>query len=86
MRRTVGNTQKTHRNIMNGYLYDLRHYLKNRQKSYSFAAHFEKHFNDSISCTDLRKHIKFRVVKHLNSIGAIKRLRNPTKTYLWSNI
>ena len=38
---------------------------------YSFYAHSEQHFRCTTSCRDLRKFVKFKVVKHLNPIGAM---------------
>ena len=46
--------------------------IKNGQKYGSFAAHFEQHFNSTMSRTYLRKYMTFKVVKQLNLIGAIK--------------
>ena len=71
---------------MDGHFSDLLSLLKNRQKSGSFAAHFEQHFNASTTSTHLRKYMAFKVVKQLNPIGAMKFLQNQTATYVWKNI
>ena len=73
----IGNTQKTFKKIMESNFSDLLRLLKNRQKSDSFAAHFEQHFNTTASRTDLRKYMKFKVVKQLNSIFAMKIFTKP---------
>ena len=62
---------------MDGHFSDLLRLLKNRQKSDSFAAHFEQHFNTTTSHTDLRKYMTFIVVKQLNPIGAMKTFAKP---------
>ena len=51
--------------------------IKNVQRSDSFAAHFEQHFNTTTSRTDLRKYMTFRVVKQLNPIGSMKTFTKP---------
>ena len=51
----IGNTQQTFKKRMDGYFSELLRLLKNGQKSDSFAAHFEQHFNTNTSHTDLRK-------------------------------
>ena len=73
----IGNTQQTPKKRMDGHFSDLLRPLKNRQKSDSFAAHFEQHFNTTTSRTDLRKYMKFKVIKQLNPIGAIKTSTKP---------
>ena len=57
--------------------YDFQRLLKNGQKSDSFAAHFVQHFNTTTSHTDLSKYMKFKVVKQLNPIGAMKTFTKP---------
>ena len=47
------------------------------QKSDSFAAHFVQHFNNTTSCTELRKCMTFKVIKQLNPIGAMKTFTKP---------
>ena len=73
----ISNTQKTFKKRMDGHFSDLLRLLKNRQKSDSFAAHFEQHFNNTTSRTDLRKYMTFRVVKQINPIGAMKTFKKP---------
>ena len=41
----IGNTQQTFKKRMDGHFSNLLRIFKNRQKSDSFAAHFEHHFN-----------------------------------------
>ena len=53
---------------MDGHFCYLQRLLKNRKKSDSFAANFVQHFNTTTSRTDLRKYMKFKVVKHLNPL------------------
>ena len=62
---------------MDGHFSDLLRLLKNGQKSDSFAAHFEQHFNTTRSRTDLRKYMTFKVVKQLSLIGAMKKFTKP---------
>ena len=62
---------------MDGHSSDLPSLLKNGQKSDSFAAHFEQHFNNTTSRTDLRKYMTFKVVKQIILIGAMKTFTKP---------
>ena len=73
----IGNTQQTFKKRINGHLSNLQRLLKNGQKPDSFAAHFVQHFNNTTSRTDLRKCITFKVLKQLNSIGAMKTFTKP---------
>ena len=73
----IGNTQKTCKKIIDGYLSDLQRLLKNGQKSDSFSAHFVQHFNNTTSRTDLRKYTKFKLIKHLNPICAMRIFTKP---------
>ena len=73
----IGITQKTFKKRMNGHFSNLLRLLKNGQKSYSFAAHFEQHLNTTTSRTDLCKYMMFKVVKQLNPIGAMKTFTKP---------
>ena len=57
---------------MDGHFSDLLCLLKNGQKSDSFAAHFVQHFNNTISRTEIRKCMTFKVIKQLNPIGEMK--------------
>ena len=59
---------------MDGHFSNLLRLLKSGQKSDSFAVHFEQHFNSTTSGTDLHKYMKFKVVKQLNKIGAMKKI------------
>ena len=62
---------------MDGHFSDLLRLLKNGQKSDSFAAYFEHHFNATTSRTDLRNYMTFKVVKQLKPIGAMKKFTKP---------
>ena len=73
----IGNTQQTFKKRMDGHFSDLQHLLKNGEKSNSFAAHFEQHFNTTTSSTYLRKCMTFKVVKQINPIGAMKTFTKP---------
>ena len=73
----IGNTQQTSKKRMDGHFSDLLRLLKNGQKSDSFDAHFEQHFNSTTSCTDLRKYMMFKIVNQLNPIGAMKTFTKP---------
>ena len=73
----IGNTQQTFKKRMNGHFSDLQRLLENGQKLDSFAAHFVQNFNDTMSRTDLRKCMTFKVIKQLNAIGAIKIFTKP---------
>ena len=44
----MGNIKKTFNKIMGGNFSDILRCLKIRQKSDSFAAHFEQHFNSTM--------------------------------------
>ena len=56
---------------MEVYFSDLLCLIKNVQDSDLFAAHFEQHFNYTMSRTDLLNYIAFKVVKQLNPIRAM---------------
>ena len=56
---------------MGGHFFNILHLLKNGKLD-SFAAHFEQPFNSTISRTDLRKCMTFKVINHINLIGAMK--------------
>ena len=73
----IGNTQQTLKKRMDGHFSDLLRLLKNGQKSDSFAAHFEQHFNATSARTDLRKYMTFKVVKQLNTIGEMQTFTKP---------
>ena len=59
----IGNTQQTFKIRMDGHFSDLLRLLKNGEKTDSFAAHSEHHFNATTSRTYLRKYMTFKVVK-----------------------
>ena len=73
----IDNTQQTFKKRMDGHFSDLLRLLKNGQKSDSFSAHFEQHFNTTTSRTDLRKYMTFKVVRQLNPIVAMKTFTKP---------
>ena len=62
---------------MDGHFSDLLCLFKNRQKSDSFAAHFEQHFKAPMSHTYLRKYMTFKLLKQLNPIVAMKTMTKP---------
>ena len=73
----IGNTQQTFKKRMDSHFSDLLRLLKNVQKSDSFAAHYEQHFDATTSCTDLRKYMTLKVVKQLKPIGEMKTFTKP---------
>ena len=73
----IGNTQQTFKKIMDSHFSDLQRLLKNGQKPDSFAAQFVHHFNTTVSRTDIRKYMTFKVVKQINLIGAMKTFTKP---------
>ena len=73
----IWNTQQTFKKRMDGHFSDLQRLLKNGQKSDSFAAHFVQHFNNTPSRTDLRKCMRFKLLKQLNPFGAMKKFTKP---------
>ena len=73
----IGSTQQTFKKIMDGHFSDLQLLLKNGQKLDSFADHFVQHFTTTMSCTDLRKYMTFKVVKQINLIGTMKTFTKP---------
>ena len=73
----ICNTQQTFKKIMNGHFSDLQCLLKNGQKPDSFYDHLVQHFNSTMSRTDLRKCITFKVIKQLNPIDAMKIFKKP---------
>ena len=62
---------------MDDHFSAVRCLLKKRQKSDSFSAHFEQHFNPTSSRTDLRKYTKLKLVKQINLIGAMETFTKP---------
>ena len=73
----MGNTHQTFKKIMDSHFSNILRLLKNGQKSDSFVAHLEQHFNFTMSRTDLRKYMTLKVVNYINPIFAMKTL---TKT------
>ena len=73
----IGKTQQTFKKRMDSHFSDILRLLKNGQKSDSFAAHFEQHFNTTTSRTNLRKYMTSKVVKQLNPIDATKTFVKP---------
>ena len=69
----IGKTQHTFKKRMDGHFSDLLYLLKNEQKYYSFAAHFEQHFESTTSHKDLCKCMTFKWVNRINLIVAIKK-------------
>ena len=62
---------------MDSHFSNLLRILKNGQKSDSFSAHPEQHFNTTTTRTGLRKYMMFKVVNQINLIGAMKTFTNP---------
>ena len=73
----IGSTQQTFKKIIDSHFSNLLSLLKNGKKSDSFPDHSEQHFNATTSHTDLRKYIKFKVVKWINLIGEMKTFTKP---------
>ena len=57
---------------MDDHFSDILCLLKNKQKSDSFAAHFEQNFNATKERIYLHKYMTFKAVKQINPIGAMK--------------
>ena len=62
---------------MDGNFSNFLRLLKNGQKLYSFAAHFEHKFNSTTSRIYLHNYMEFKVVKQINPIGAMKTFTKP---------
>ena len=73
----IGNTQQKLRKRMDGHFFNLLRLLKNGQKPDSYPAHFEQHCNATTSRKYLCKFTTFKVVNHLNPIGAMKIYTKP---------
>ena len=73
----IGSTQQTLKKRMNGHFSDLLRLLSNGQKSDSFAARFEHHFNTTTPHTYLHKYMTFKAVNQINPIGAMKTFTKP---------
>ena len=73
----IGNTQKTLKKRINGHFSNILRLLNNGHKSYSFADHFEQHFNTTTSRIDIRKYMTFKVLNQLNQIGTMKTFTEP---------
>ena len=65
-------THDTPKKIMDGHFSDLLRLFINGQKSDSFTTHFEQNFKSTMSRTDLRKCMAFRVLNNFNLIVAMK--------------
>ena len=72
----IYNTQQTQKNMYDHFS-DLLRLLKNGHISDSFAAHFEQHFNTTMSRTNLRNYMTFKIVKQLNTIGTMNTFMKP---------
>ena len=59
----IDNNQQTIKKRMDGNFSDLQRLLKNGKKLDTFAAHFVQNFNNTMSRTDLRKCVTFKVIK-----------------------
>ena len=68
----IGSTQQTFKKGMDSHFSDFLRLINNGQKSDSFAAHFEQHFDTTSSRTDLRKYTTHKVVKQLNLTGTMQ--------------
>ena len=79
-------TQQTFKKRIDRHFSDLKRLLKNRQKSDSFSAHFVQHFNTTMSGTDIRKYMTFKVANQINLMAQWKHLRNQTVIYVCSNV
>ena len=73
----IGNTQHTFKKRMDRHFSNIQSILKNGQKLDSFAAHFIYHFINTMSRTDLRKCMTFKVIMQLNPIGAMEIFTKP---------
>ena len=73
----IGNTHQTLRKRMDGYFSNIQRLLNNVQRKYSFDAHSEQHFNATISHTDLRKYIPFKVLKQIYPFGTMENFTKP---------
>ena len=73
----ICNAQQTFKKRMDGRFSNLLCLLKNGKESDSFADHFKQHFNSTTSRTCLCKYMMFKVVKHLNPIGAMETFTEP---------
>ena len=73
----IVSTQHNLKKRMDGHLSDILRLLKNRQKSDSFAAHCEQHFNTTTPRKELRKYMTFKVINQLKLIGAKKKFTKP---------
>ena len=68
----IGNTQKPLKNIINGNFSDVLCIIKNRQKSDSFAAHYNQLFKYNTPRNYLHSCMILKVVKRFNNIGAME--------------
>ena len=62
---------------MYGHFSDILRLFKNRQKSDSFAAHLEQHFNSTTSHIDQHTYMMFKEVNKINPIGTMKTFTRP---------
>ena len=82
----IGNNHQTSKKIMDSHFSNLLRFLKNGQKSDSFPAHFEHHFNYNTSRTYLRKYMTSKVENQLKPIGAMKTFTRHNCNFLWRNV
>ena len=73
----IGNNQHKFKKIIEGHFSNLLCLLINGQQSDSFATHFKHQLKYTISYTDLRKFMTFKVVEQLKPIGAMKTFTKP---------
>ena len=81
----IGNTQHIFKKMIDSRFSDLLRLLKIRQKSDSFAAHFEQHFKTTMPRIDLRKCMTFRVINQTWSVQS-KYSQNLIAIYVWRNV
>ena len=70
---------------MHGYFYYVKCLLKTGQKSYSFSDHYKQHSKYTTSRTGLHLCMNFKVVKKINIIEVMKKIKNLTVVYVWNN-
>ena len=71
--------------ILDSHLSKFQGIIKNRQNLESFDIHYKKHLKTTASCTDIRKFMTLKVVKHSKPIRYILSSTKTITIYVWRN-
>ena len=73
----IGNTEKTIKKILEDHFSIVQNIIRNGRKPDLLASHYGQRLKYTMSCTDICKCMKFKVVNQINPIVAIKSFMKP---------